>query len=168
MQYVQQNIHQEVVRNQWDKTEWADRRDGNANDRLELFNKKDYNVNLVQISQDDFSKIVLPAHAHKFINCSHELTLQNLYDQLRKSPPDFNVEDTCQGRIEHILNYFNAHTNSTFVEGKFMFITTNLELSVNDTYQLKGYYAGGFHQFAGYVLWIIRNSFRPLRLYLIE
>lgn len=168
MEYIERNIDQGIARDQWNNTEWADRRDSNANDRLELFNNRDYNVDLIQINQDDFSNIVLPAHAHKFINCSHEHTLHNLYDQLQKSPPDSNVKDSCQERVNHILDHFDSYSSSTFVEGKFMFITTNLELSVNDTYQLKGYFAGGFHQFAAYTLWIIRNSFRPLRLFLIQ
>jgi len=168
MEYIKRNINQEIARAQWINTEWTDGRDCNANNRLKLFNNRDYNIDLIQINQDDFSNIVLPAHAHKYINCRKELTLQNLYDQLKKSLPDTNVKDTCQERINYILDHFNSYRNSTFLEGLFMFITTNLELSVNNTYQLKGYFTGSFHQFAAYALWIIRNYFKPLRLYLIQ
>lgn len=169
MEYIERNIDQEIARDQWNKTEWADRHDGNANKRLKLFNTKSFHLDLVQITEDDFGSIILPAHHENYIYCSHELTLQTLVNQFKEKPPDNNIKDKCHKRIDHILDYLKSnYSNSAFVKGKFMFITTNLELSVNDTYQLKGYFAGGFHQFAAYALWIIRNSFRPIRLYLIK
>jgi hypothetical protein len=167
--YIERDFDQQLARTQWNETEWKDKRDDNANKRLQLFNNRTYGVDLVEIGEEDFSSIVLPAHAHQYVNCAHETTLQKLVDRFETKLPDSTINDTCQDRISHILNYFDSnYANSTFLQGKFMFITKNLELSVNDNYTKTGYYTGSFHQFAAYAIWIVNNTFRPLRLYLIS
>ncbi len=167
--YIERNFDQQLARNLWNETEWKDKRDDNANKRLELFNNRIYQVDLVEILEEDFPSIVLPAHAHKYVNCTHETTLQKLVDRFKLKLPDPTINDTCQDRISHILNYFDSNcANTTFIQGKFMFITRNLELSVNDNYNKTGYFTGSFHQFAAYALWIVNNSFKPLRLFFIN
>lgn len=169
MEHIKRNINQQIARDQWNESEWPDRHDSNANKRLELFNRETFNVDVVQITEKDFENIVLPAHHEGYIHCSHELTLQKLLNRFAEKLPDSETMDKCQKRINHILDYFDSNfTDSIFVQGKFMFITTNLELSVNNNYLNNGYYTGSFHQFAAYALWIVKNSFKPLRLYLIQ
>ena len=169
VKYIQRNIDQQLVREEWTRTEWKDKRDDNANKRMERFNNRTYGVDLVEISEEDFSNIVLPAHAHQYVNFAHETTLRKLIDRFKTKLRDSTINDTCQDRISHILDHFNSnYSNSSFLQGKFMFMTENLELSVNENYTKVGYYAGSFHQFAAYALWIVNNTFKPLRLYFIN
>ncbi len=169
MKIINANIDQQIVRDQWKNAEWEDRRDGNANNRLGKFLSNKYRVNLIELSQSDFTEIFLPEHAHKFIRCNSEISLNSLIEKFKLKLPDTTIKDECSDRIGYLTDYFDLiSSKNNFLEGKFMFITRNLELSVKSSYKNSGYYTGSFHQFAAYALWLVQNSYKPIRLYLIE
>ncbi|MEQ9422865.1 MAG: hypothetical protein RJQ09_00500 [Cyclobacteriaceae bacterium] len=170
MEYIEPNINQQPIRDLWKNNEWPDRHDGNANDRLEIFNNKTFNVDLVQIDLSDFDNIVLPAHHEQFIYCSSDLTLAELLNKFKIGKlPNFEAQDKCRTRIQYLYEHFDEWANKfEYLQGKFMFLTKNQQLSVQKSYKFEGYYTGSFHQFAAYSFWISTNEFKPLRLFLIN
>jgi len=169
MKIIETHINQDLVRQKWIETEWKDKRDESANVRLNRFLKNEYKINLIEVGGSDFETIYLPEHAHEYIKCNTETSLATLVKRFEKNLPDSTINDCCYSRIIYILDYFNsASTNKSFLEGKFMFITKNLNLSVKSNYNNSGFYTGSFHQFAAYALWIVINGYKPIRLYLIE
>ena len=170
MEYIKHNINQQSVRDLWNDHEWSDRHDGNANDRLEIFNTKTFKVDLIQIDENEFDNIVLPAHHEQYIYCQNDITLDGLVNEFKMNKlPNLEAKDKCRERIDYLFQHFdNWFNKSDYLQGKFMFLTKNHELSVQTSYTIDGFYTGSFHQFAAYALWISTKGFKPLRLYLIH
>lgn len=168
MKTIDSNIDKNLVVEKWRKIEWQDQRDGSANERLTRLAYGSYKCDLIEIESSDFSNIILPDHDHDCIKCD-EITLEDFrmkyFDQFK------NLTSSCDcfKRFIHLRDRFDSFSStSKYLEGKFMYLTKNLKLSVKSRYELNGYYTGSFHQFSTYAIWTKFNGDKPLRLFEIQ
>ena len=164
---IESNIDKYLVVKRWREIEWPDKRDVSANYRLNLLDNGSYKCDLIEINPSDFANIILPDHNHDCIKCN-EITLEDFRTKYFYQFKNLTSSCDCLDRFIHLRDHFDSFSStSDYLEGKFMYLTNNLELSVKSQYKLPGYYTGSFHQFSTYAIWTKFNDDRPLRLFKI-
>jgi len=150
-----------------------ERNDQNSWDRIKVFSKKNLNIHLVEITPDEtFSNLIIPYHSspnHFFKTRIGGNTLTEFTDKYSYPEDIENSQDKCLERFPYHFNLFKHQKdmNQGFIEPDFMYFTQNVELSP-DPHSRDGdfLYAGSFHQFAAYGLFVKEFGSIPLRLYL--
>lgn len=170
------SITKEAFLEKWIKAEQYNsnhgRHDQNSLDRIKAFSNKELIISFVEISSDNvFNEIIIPYHAgkdHFFKTSSGGNSLQEFTSSYSFRQIGENINDTCSKSIQYHIDFFKSQKDAgqPFVEGVFMYCTKDVELSP-DVNSKKGpfLYAGSFHQFAAYGLFVKQFGRLPLRLY---
>lgn len=147
--------------------------DGNSLRRIGEFRKKILDISCIEIEADKMlTSLIIPYHAgqdHYFKtseggNTLNEFLASYTYEHVRQ-----NSLNKCSKSLQFHIDYFikQKTKNHSFVKGTFMYCSKNVELSPDENGRAGNYlYAGSFHQFAAYGLYINRFGPIPLRLYL--
>lgn len=169
-------IEKNIFISQWAEAENYNsnhgRHDQNACNRINIISDttRTFQISLIEIEANfALDKIIIPYHKssdHLFTtnvngNTLKEFTEKYSYDNLK-----FNNHNACIKSTTYHIERFRNQKNS-FLEGTFMYCTQNVELSPDKNSRKGQYlYAGSFHQFAAYALFIKKFGAIPLRLYL--
>jgi len=171
MNIIQLNIDKSIFTSQWERNEWNPEdkvKDSNAKLRLEHHKQSNYSYDLVQLQQEDILTIIIPWHDHESIKVNRSgISMLNFGKKYINQVYDKSKVNCCLDRIRFLLKDFDTFPKEyDYVEGRFMYMANDPNLGIKGHYTRPGLYAGGFHQFAAYAVWIEKNSFKPLRLFL--
>ena len=149
------------------------RDDKNSWDRIKDFSELLLNIQLVEITPDEtFNKIIIPYHSspeHLFQTRIGGNTLTEFTNKYPYPKDIENSQDKCLERFPYHFNLFENQKDSSqgFLEPAFMYFTQDVELSPDPNSRVGDFfYAGSFHQFAAYGLFVKEFGTIPLRLYL--
>lgn len=159
----------------WFQNEWNEgdsNYDPNAVERMKLHLKQDTNFTyrLIQIEENDLNQIVLPHHIHEPVNIPTKgMYLNEFMVRYGDQILNHKCDNCCSQRIKFLLNRLDQFPSElSFIKGNFMYVTDIPDLGVKGHYTLPGIYAGSFHQFAAYAIWIHKNGFKPLVSYFLN
>ena len=156
------------------KKDKAGRYDGSAHENLE--HHKTYQglkYFRVTLTEEALNNLVLPCHNH--VNNEVGLEGEPFWRVISKYSARIQegASDDCLQRLDWIKhNIMKFPESEGMVEAEFMFVSNEGELAMRG-YHMKDYgenklYAGNFHQFVTYGLWIKENGYKPTNTYYCE
>jgi len=152
------------------KKDEANNTDGSAHENLERHKQyQGLRYYRVTLTEDGLNNLILPYHNHPNNKVSQGgepfwRIISKYSGWIGEGLYDACVQQLCW--LKHNIIKFNE--SEDLIEAEFMFVSHDGELAMFGYYNNQGenkLYAGNFHQFVTYGLWVKENCYKPVKVY---
>lgn len=170
---------EEIQKNEFLKN-WRESEDGTDQFALDnLGQHEDYKglkYYVVTLAEHRLNNLIIPHHNH--VNNEVAVGGEPFWDVVSKYSKRFKVQkggfDDCLQRVCRAMKLIDQSIKlENLLGAKFMFISNGRELAMPGDVHYKDHsknklYAGNFHRFIAYGLWIKENGYQPIKVYYCE